>query len=540
MNHYRSTLTRHLKNQSKLIALESTLRHSACLDQASQEYGFSNWKQATKHMAYVDELVKQARTTFAMQLEIRAFELSKRRGYPFLVDEQTAMRYAPKVPIQAESVARNGLVLELFEKIHAPINLNKSNAAQLWFRPLLSPIEVQDLITMGRWRIKHLATAIAAAEGADVIVRDGYPNLTRSAVQDELVGYLHALYSQSVRLALGGGIDEVMEHPGFKEFAGCALHALRENIVPGTALTVVLEHAYVEHWVRSNSGSLDEHLVWSARQQHPAFMRQSLLTLTERPSFDVSSHLPVNELSLAQYTQLAALVNRIAKHCPDTRPVQRVLVLIGELLSGWMSKHFGDERQARAIFQLSVTPHAVAFLAPALARRMRSDLASLQSMIEGILQECLARKELLKAVRKLEKVVHAWIHRTQHDWSKKSVRLEMDSIGLVALDPKFEPYLEPDTPWRRAELIGTHKERNLLDALRPHLFPIWKQEDEQEGYDFNIEDMDCEESLSEHLHGLVFYRYVGPANTVKQFWKEVAKLAFFRPQHVWFKQKLID
>ncbi|MBD2837114.1 hypothetical protein ID144_08705 [Pseudomonas sp. JM0905a] len=67
----------------------------------------------------------------------------------------------------------------------------------------------------------------------------------------------------------------------------------------------------------------------------------------------------------------------------------------------------------------------------------------------------------------------------------------------------------------------------------------WKAEDESEGHPFDESDSDNEQSILEYLHDLTFCRYVGSATTPAKFMKDVRKAFYFRPAHVWFKQRKI-
>lgn len=539
MTPYSRALREHLKNQSKLIARSRSIRHSVALDHSSQDYGFLNWKQALVHMARADEIVAKTRANFSTLVQAAAQEISKQRGYPFLLDERVGMRYNPRVPDQAQSLAHRQILLELFENLHAPTNLGNSQSARQWLRPILPTTKAVDILSNGRWRTKQLATAVGAAQGAEVIIRPGYRDLTRSDIRDEIADFLHALYSQSVRIAVAGSFDEALGHPGFRQFAGCALTALQGPM--GNDLVTLLEHAHVTHWLRGSSGQLDrDHLFWNQTGRTVGLSTSTISGYPVNQPFEtLSNHRPVNSLSEVHRSQLATLLSNITNRCPTTAPIQRALASIGLTLAGWVTEQLNDPAQARASFSSASRRQPVAFLSPAFANQLRVDLASLQATLIGAYDECKARTELLAVIRKLEKLVQVWLERTRDHWSRKTLRLEMDSIGLVAVDPKHEPYLEPDTPWRMEEFMGTSREANLVNAIRPHLFPEWKEEDEQEGYSFDIEDMDIEDSLVEHLNSLVFYRYVGPARTQKQFWKEVNDFVYFRPQHVWFKQELI-
>lgn len=115
----------------------------------------------------------------------------------------------------------------------------------------------------------------------------------------------------------------------------------------------------------------------------------------------------------------------------------------------------------------------------------------------------------------------------------------MDSIGLVAVDPKHELSIDSEAVWKQTEIMGSSRESDLIAAIRPHLFKSWTEEDEGSGYEFDAADLDSEQSILEHLHDLVFYRYTGEALTRSQYEKEVRKAFYFEPDHVWFKQRMI-
>lgn len=122
---------------------------------------------------------------------------------------------------------------------------------------------------------------------------------------------------------------------------------------------------------------------------------------------------------------------------------------------------------------------------------------------------------------------------------KTTHKLPMDSIGLVATDPKHELSLDSESLWRQTEIMGGSREANLIAAVRPYLSKSWKEDEDGQGYEFDAADPDSEQSILEHLHEFVFYRYTGEALTCSQFEKEVRKAFYFEPEHVWFKQRMI-
>ena len=128
---------------------------------------------------------------------------------------------------------------------------------------------------------------------------------------------------------------------------------------------------------------------------------------------------------------------------------------------------------------------------------------------------------------------------TAGHWMRTTHKLPMDSIGLVAVDPKHEISIDSEAVWRRTEIMGGSREANLIAAVRPRLFTSWREEEEGMGYEFNAADPDSEQSILEHLHDLVFYRYTGEALTRTQFEKEVRTAFYFQPEHVWFKQRML-
>ena len=78
-------------------------------------------------------------------------------------------------------------------------------------------------------------------------------------------------------------------------------------------------------------------------------------------------------------------------------------------------------------------------------------------------------------------------------------------------------------------VMGTAREENLVEVSRPHLYRIWKEEDNAEGWPFDASSQETEDSLREHLEGLTYYRYVGSATTRKSFLADVRKGFYFEP-----------
>lgn len=414
MSSYSSRLEKHLKNQAKLIRKETEVSHSAALEQAAIEFGFSGWKQARSHMDWADKRIAQTLADLPIKTAELVKSLSARKGYPYFHEPLTGQRVDPTDLTQCEEVASRILLVGLFDELHAPVHLCRSPQAHMWFTPTL-PVDAatadQDSLS---WKVGLYARSLALYASKPLEVPSYLTKPTADDVRRALISLMRAYYSISVSLKAKEGPDEVLKHPGFREYVGYALSAAREMNWPTEGIDSLLEYAGVTFWREfGNAPDGAKSMLWKARPRTKV-----------DPGSDTSA--------------------------PDRRiPTEH-------------GKSDGSDQ-----------------------------------------------------------------------------KLVMDSIGLVAADPKDELLLEGEPLWQRVEMMGTYREENLVAVTRPHLYKSWKEEEEAMGLLFDPEREDADDSVREHLEGLVFYRYLGSATTKSRFLADVKKGFYFEPMHIWFKQNLI-
>lgn len=541
MSSYSSRLQRHLKNQAKQLRATAEISHSEALDAVAIDFGFSGWKQATAHMARADARIHEAQASLTGEIARQAAELRALPGYPYRLEDRTGVRFQPADKQQIEAVARRLVLLQLYEDVHAPSGLCHSDNARLWFRRPMPFEDAADSCQGGPWKIRHLANALVNDPKGPAWFRAGTQPLTPESARDAVLNYLHALHSLSVIRALAGSPEEVLAHPGFKEFTGCVLGAILADQERAESLSALLLHAGICAWAQPDLGLIDpERLYWKGRQEpekfHPSEGVSMLVGFPMHPRL----RRPLNSLSDEQHQELSGILARLDRFAPGKGGLLRKLGEIRETLASWMALETGSEELANERYFSK--PHAyrtVPFLAPAEEREARSAIQAVRNCIEAGYEYCTPRSRLLGQVIQVQRAFDRWMERTQGHWMKTTHKLLMDSIGLVAIDPKHEPLLESEAVWKQIELMGTSREANLIAAIRPHLFMSWKEDEEAQGYDFDAADADSEQSILEHLHGLAFYRYTGHALTRKQYEKEVHRAFYFEPEHIWFKQRKI-
>ncbi len=414
MSSYSSRLEKHLKNQAKLIRKETEVSHSAALEQAAIEFGFSGWKQARSHMAWADERIALVLADLPGNTAELVKSLSARKGYPYFHEPHTGERVDPEDLAQCEEVASRILLVGLIDELHAPVHLCSSPQAQMWFSPTLpmdSAIAEQETLS---WKVVRYAHAIAQPANKPNEIPPLVSKPTPSDIRTVLMKLMRALYSMSVSLKAREGADAVLKHPGFREYVGYAISAAREMNWPAEGIDSLLEYAGITFWRKFGSAPAGaKSMLWQARPR-----------ATVNPGSDTSA--------------------------PDRRiPTEH-------------GKSDGSDQ-----------------------------------------------------------------------------KLVMDSIGLVATDPKDELLFEGEPLWQRVEMMGTYREENLVAVTRPHLYKSWKEEEEAMGLLFDPEREDADDSVREHLEGLIFYRYLGSATTKSRFLADVKKGFYVEPMHIWFKQNLI-
>lgn len=163
MSSYSSRLARHLKNRAKQLRSDTNLAHSRALETAAIDFGFTGWKQAQAHMEQADARIRDLEVSLPHEIARQAAELRTIPGYPYTLDDQVGVRYLPADKQQTEGVARRLTLLRLFEEVHAPQDLNRSESAQLWFRAPMSWEDAAGVCQGGPVRIQRLANAIRSA-----------------------------------------------------------------------------------------------------------------------------------------------------------------------------------------------------------------------------------------------------------------------------------------------------------------------------------------------------------------------------------------
>ncbi|OGB22945.1 MAG: hypothetical protein A3I66_16285 [Burkholderiales bacterium RIFCSPLOWO2_02_FULL_57_36] len=541
MSSYASRLQRHLKNHAKQLRSAADTRHSEALDIAAADFGFSGWKQATAHMAMAEIRIRDAQASFASEVTRLAAELHVLPGYPYRLEDRTGVRFEPADKQQTEAVAKRLVLLQLFEDIHAPKGLCHSVSARLWFRAPMLFDDAAEICHGAPWKIRRLSNALVnepkASKNAWLHAQPPTPEVARLTI----IEYLHALHSISVIRSLTGSPEEVVAHPGFKEFAGFALNALLADKESKETFLRFFAHAEISAWVQATSGLIDpKRLYWVGRQELESQQSNAGVSMVIGSPLHPRLRRPLNSLSHENHEELSTALARVGKLAHGKAGLTRNLSEIRETLAGWMALEIGDQERANeCYFAMSRAYRAVPFLAPAEERAARTAIQSIRDCIEAGYEHCTPRSRLLGEILQLQQKFDRWMEKTQGHWLKTTHKLPMDSIGLVATDPKHEISLDFESVWKQTTIMGTSTEASIIAAIRPHLFNSWKEDEEGQGYEFDAADLDSEQSILEHLHELAFYRYTGKALTRSQFEKEVRKAFYFEPEHVWFKQRKI-
>lgn len=541
MSSYTSRLQRHLKNHAKQLRSAADIRHSEALDVAATDFGFSGWKQATAHMAMAENRIRDTPTSLVSETARLAAELRILPGYPYRLEDRTGVRFEPADKQQTEAVARRLVLLQLFEDIHAPKGLCHSSSARLWLRAPMLFEDAAEMCHAGPWKIRRLSIALTnepkAPENGWLHDQPPTPEVARLSI----IEYLHALHSISLIRSLTGSTEGVVEHPGFKEFAGCALNALLVSKEPEEPLLKLLEHAGIKAWIQSSAGLIDPKLLyWVGHQELEKLQPNEGVSMMIGSPLHPCLRRPLNSLSHEKHQELSIVLTRLGRLVQGRAGLERKLSDICEILASWMALEAGSEgRASECYFSKPRACRTVPFLGPAEEREARNAIQAIRDFIEAGYEHCTPRSRLLRHILQLQQRFDRWLEQTEGHWMRTTHKLPMDSIGLVATDPKHELSIDSEAVWKRAEIMGGSREANLIAALRPYLFKSWKEDEEGMGYEFDAADPDSEQSILEHLHELVFYRYTGEALTRSQFEKEVRKAFYFEPEHVWFKQRKI-
>lgn len=541
MSSYSSRLARHLKNRAKQLRSDTNLAHSKALEAAAIDFGFTGWKQAQTHMEQAEARIRDLEVSLLHEIARQAAELRTIPGYPYTLDDHVGVRYLPADKRQTEGVARRLILLRLFEEVHAPQNLNRSESAQLWFRAPMSWEDARDVCEVSPMRIQRLAGTIRNDPRAPEWLRTDSQTLTPELARATVLQYLHALHSLSVVRILGGTSQQVIEHPCFKEFASSVLATLLGRQKQADVYKAVLDYAGISDWVQSGPGLIEpDRLYWIGRESPQESPLSSGVSMLVGSPNHPCVRKPQNSLPLEQHQELAGAISLLSRYAPGKAGLQKSLDEFRDTLAGWLAVEIGSQERAFQLYTIKPRAYqAVAFLAPAEERQSLAALQQIRRGIEAGYEQCIPRAHLLGQFGRVELAFERWIARTRDHWKRTNHKLLMDSIGLVAIDPKDEPLLESEGDWKQTDLMGTSRETNLIGCIRPHLFMTWKEEDEAEGYAFDEADADSEQSILDHLYDLTFYRYTGSATTPAKFIKDVRKVFYFSPSHIWFKQRKI-
>ena len=533
MNDYSYRLTIHLKNQAKKLRRNSDLQHSEALDIAAVDFGFSGWKQARAHMDWVNRHLPLAIANFRSQKAALAEMLHVQKGYPYIFDEVTGTRYDPSVQKQCEGIAARTLLTQIFNEIYAPANAHSKNA-KLWVRAVLPLALAQRRYTTCFWKLSRVANLLNTHKENRSTDLSNISPPGSEEVRDTLLEFLHVTFSLSVGKEAALGIEHLLSHPGFKEYSLHAVPVIREMSWAGVKGDLLIEHSGIVDWKESRDCNSDRRSLFWNDHLPPTILHSN------SPRHFRSRSKPDNDIPTSKHADLAAGLDKIPIPSYGNNAIEKTLASIRETLASWMAQETGNPEAAFELYyQAKKANRTAGFLAPAQQLELKSRLTRIKETIDSGYSACLSKNALLKQLDLIEEKLITWITKTQHHWSQKNQKLLMDSIGLVAIDSKDEPHADYEALWGQVEMAGTVREENLVDALRPHLFEIWKAEDEAEGWPFDVTSSDVEESLREHIEDLSFYRYKGEARTKKQFLGEVRNSFYFEPMHCWFKQRLI-
>ncbi|UXJ50302.1 hypothetical protein [Pseudomonas citronellolis] len=541
MTSYSSRLDHHLKNQARKLRRAGGLPHNQALNSAAIDFGFSGWEQAHAHMKWADARIREYESSLPDEIHKQAAKLRAVEGYPFSIEDRIGIRYLPSDNQHVEGVARRLVYLRLFEEIHAPANLNRMENARLWFRTPLPLEDTEGFISTGRMRLQWLASNLGQPNSPTPLPFE-YGPVTPELVRTRLLEYIHALHSVSVIRNLSGTLEKVIRHPCFKAFTSCALAALLSDQKHRESLSTILNYAGIANWVQSGTGKIDlDQLYWIERDELPQPTPYEGVSMLVGSPLHPRLRKPLNSLLQDQHQRLADTILLLERFSPEKTAVQKKLEEIRSTLADWMGIECGNQDRADKIyFGKSRNYGTTAFLAPAEERYVRGAFRDIRRVIETGYEACLPRAHLLDKLGNIELSFEQWLDHTRDHWKKTNQKLLMDSIGLVAVNPKYEVLLEAEADWKQTDFMGTSREANLIASIRPHLFKYWKEEDEANGYAFDDASTDSEQSILDHLNDLTFYRYIGEATTSANFIKDIRKAFYFDVEHAWFKQRLIQ
>lgn len=533
MTSYSSRLDRHLKNQARKLRQVGEITNQQALECVAIDFGFTGWKQACQHMAWSDAKIRETESTLSQEIANFSPRLRENVGYPYVADERLGIRYIPGETLHVEKVAKCLVYLRLYEQVHAPEHLNRTANAKLWFLPVLPLEDAESQVAMGRMNLRSLGATLINPTAPSAFPREQAP-LTPEFVQERVLAYLHGLHSVSLIRCLSGQPESALEHPNFKAFASYALAGLQAH----SQFSEVISFAGMSRWAQRGPDRFrPDLLLWeerSAGQDKKPAATKPLVSPTEQ------ANRPPNLLTQDQHRRIAETLHVLEPLLPKQPDLRKRLEVIQTILAGWFAAEYGSPESAVAVyFKGARTYGDTAFLAPAEERRALRCLRELRQWIMEGYAQCAPLSLLLQTLSALDFALGQWLERTRHHWKKSNLKVLMDSIGLVAVDPKHDVLLEEESNWKRTDLMGTNWENSLVASVRHHLFSTWREEDELEGYAFDEASDETDASLMEHLHGLAFYRYVGAASTAAEFKRDAQRAFYFGVELAWFKQKLL-
>tara|TARA_R110002020_G_scaffold121942_6_gene277092 strand:+ start:338 stop:1285 length:948 start_codon:yes stop_codon:yes gene_type:complete len=303
----------------------------------------------------------------------------------------------------------------------------------------------------------------------------------------------------------------------------------------------LIAYASISGWAQPNRQGFDpQNLVWKRLQDDAdARLGEGVSMLVGSPEHP-RLRRPPNSLSVEEHEQLAAALAQVGKLVRGKAKLLSKVEKLRDTLSSWMALETGRREQAEALYFTSLLSlPQLPYLPPLDENRGKHLIAVICEIVQLGYDNCAPKTRVLKLVQELRLGFERWMLQTRYHWNRLDQKLQMDSIGLVAIDVKHELSGGFDGDWKAILFLDASQEAKLVAALRPLLFEAWKEEDELEGYPFDPASPDSEQSILDHLSDLKFYRYVGPAKTLRHFMQATEQAFFFEPEHIWFKQKRI-
>ncbi|MBA1286455.1 DUF5623 domain-containing protein [Pseudomonas aeruginosa] len=395
MTSYSSRLSRHLKNQARKLRHTGDVTNQQALDHVAIDFGFTGWKQAHLHMVWADARIRECESSLHLEVASFAEQLRATIGYPYAVDDRVGLRYMPREAQHVESVARRLVYLRLYEQVHAPEYLNRTENAKLWFRPVMSLEDAEDQITIGRMKLQSLAAKFIDPASHSVFPRERV-SLTPELVRTRVLTYLHALHSVSLIRHLGARPESILEHPCFRAFVGYALSGLQAHAQLGATHSVVISFAEMSGWAQPGPTQFDPHLLrWVDQPSELPEERQTASLSLEWPAEHASR--PPYPLPQDQHRWLAEYLHSIEQLLPKQPSLRKKAAVIRSTLAGWFAAEYGSAAMATEVYFNSAKSYqSKAFLTPAEARKIQDLLKSLRQSVEEGYAPCTADSTLTR------------------------------------------------------------------------------------------------------------------------------------------------